>query len=140
LLGGLGLGAGLGGPRVAADRPEAPEPAVFIRGADSVRLPAELVVKTGIQTTEARIRPARARVLQWPGSLVIDPARLVRVHCGFAPAEVLELGKPGSTAEKGDPVLRGLIRQVLRGPTEDRPETGYYPPAAALVVRGASKR
>jgi cobalt-zinc-cadmium efflux system membrane fusion protein len=136
----LGVGTGLGGLRVVAQRPGAPEAPVLIRGADSVRLPAELTVKTGIQTAEARARPARGRVLQWPGSLALDPERLSRVRCRFAPAEVLEVGKPGSDAAMGDAVSQELLREVLRGPTEEKPELGYYPPARALVLKAALQR
>jgi cobalt-zinc-cadmium efflux system membrane fusion protein len=137
LVGGLGLGTGLCGPGVVAQRPAAPEVPVLIRGADSVRLPADHIVKTSIRTAEARARPARAQVLQWPGSLALDPARLSRVRCRIAPAEVLELAKPGDELLRGDRASGELLRQVLRARGEENPELGYYPPAAALVVRSA---
>jgi cobalt-zinc-cadmium efflux system membrane fusion protein len=120
ILGVLGLGAGLGTKRVLADKATDEEKPVLIRGSDGVRVPAALFTKLGIQSAEVKSRgPARPRVLELPGATTIDPDRLTRIHCRFAPAEVVEIGKPTATEENrelrtGDKVRKGQVLARLR--------------------------
>jgi cobalt-zinc-cadmium efflux system membrane fusion protein len=120
VVGVLCLGAGLGTKRVRAEKGEAEEKPALVRGSDGVRLPAGLHVKLGIQSAEVKPRgPARPRVLQLPGSLAIDPKRLTRIRCRFAPAEVIEIGQIEGKGEKrelraGDKVRKGQRLAILR--------------------------
>jgi cobalt-zinc-cadmium efflux system membrane fusion protein len=119
LLGVLGLGGGLCLQRVFADRPGPEGKPALVRGADGVRLPQDMPAKLGIQAAEVKPRAAaRPRVLQFPGSLAIDPERLTRVRCRFAPAEVVEVGKTEGEDGKrelrvGDTVRKGQVLAVL---------------------------
>ena len=120
VVGVLGLGAGLGSKRVVAEKGEAEAKPVLVRGSDGVRLPADLLTKLGIQSAEVKSRgPARPRVLELPGSLAIDPKRLMRIRCRFAPAEVIEIGQIEEKGEErelrpGDKVRKGQRLAVLR--------------------------
>jgi cobalt-zinc-cadmium efflux system membrane fusion protein len=115
-LGALGLAAGLSTQRVLAEKPEADEAPALVRGrGDGVRMPAEALAKLGIQVAEVKPPPsAKARVLQLTGTLAIDPDRLARVRCRFAPAEVVEIGRPKGKGEDrplrpGDKVRKGQL-------------------------------
>jgi cobalt-zinc-cadmium efflux system membrane fusion protein len=120
VVGVLGLGAGLGTKRVLAEKEEIDEKPTLARGSDGVRLPTDLHGKLGIQSAEVKPRgPARPRVLELPGSLAIDPKRLMSVRCRFAPAEVIEIGQIEEKGEKrelhaGDKVRKGQRLAVLR--------------------------
>jgi cobalt-zinc-cadmium efflux system membrane fusion protein len=87
---------------------------------DGVRLPPELSAKVGIQTAEVKLRgAARPRVLHLPGSLAIDSEHLSRLRCRWAPAEVVEIGKPEGAAANhelrvGDRVRKGQLLAILR--------------------------
>jgi cobalt-zinc-cadmium efflux system membrane fusion protein len=119
VLGSLGVGAGLSTQRLRADRPGADAAPVLVRGSDGVRLPPGMPARLGIQAAEVRRRPAVwPRVLRLPGSLSIDPDRLTRVRCRSAPAEVVEIGKPGGDdgnrpLRPGDRVKKGQLLAVL---------------------------
>jgi cobalt-zinc-cadmium efflux system membrane fusion protein len=118
-LGALGLGTGLCVQRVLAQRPAADEAPALVRGSDGVRLPAEMPAKLGIRVAEVRPRAAaRPRVLRLSGSTAIDPDRLARVRCRFAPAEVVEIGKAeggagGRPLRTGDKVRKGQLLAVF---------------------------
>jgi cobalt-zinc-cadmium efflux system membrane fusion protein len=120
VVGVLGLGTGIGTKRLLAEKGEAEEKPLLIRGSDGVRLPTDLHVKLGIQSAEVKARgPAQPRVLRLPGSLAIDPNRLMRVRCRFFPADVIEIGELGEKSEKrelrvGDKVRKGQRLAVLR--------------------------
>jgi cobalt-zinc-cadmium efflux system membrane fusion protein len=115
VLGALGLGTGLCTHHVLAQKSGVEEEPVLIRGSDGVRLPTGMFARLGIQSAEVKSRGrARPRVLEFPGSLAIDPPRLTRVHCRFAPAEVVEIGTPEGVEEKrelrpGDKVRKGQM-------------------------------
>jgi cobalt-zinc-cadmium efflux system membrane fusion protein len=115
----LGVGAGLSTQRLAADRPGAEEAPALVRGSgDGVRLPLNLLAKLGIQAAEVKARAAQPRVLVLQGSLALDPERLTRVRCRFAPAEVVEIGKPGGEEgnrplRPGDKVRKGQLLAVF---------------------------
>ncbi len=119
VIGVLGLWAGLGTKRLLAEKGETEARAVLVRGSAGVRLPTGLHVKLGIQSAEVKPRgPARPRVLQLPGSSALDPKRLTRVRCRFAPAEVIEIGRIEEKGEKrelrpGDKVRKGQRLAVL---------------------------
>jgi cobalt-zinc-cadmium efflux system membrane fusion protein len=123
VVGALGLGAGLCVQRVLAQRPGADEAPALVRGSDGVRLPADLPAKIGIRVAEVKPRAAaRPRVLRLSGSTAIDPERLTRVRCRFAPAEVIEIGKPeGEGANRplrtGDKVRKGQLLAVFQSAT-----------------------
>ena len=118
VLGVLGLGAGLCTQRVLAEKLAVEEKPAFVRGSDGVRLPTGMLAKLGIQSAEVKLRGmARPRVLELPGSLAIDPKRLTRLRCRFAPADVGEIGKPeGEDRElrPGDKVRKGQLLVRLR--------------------------
>jgi cobalt-zinc-cadmium efflux system membrane fusion protein len=115
VLGALGVGTGLCVQRGLAQRPGADEAPALVRGSDGVRLPAGMSAKLGIQVAEVRPRAAaRPRVLRLPGSTAIDPDRLTRVRCRFAPAEVVEVGKAeGRPLRAGDKVRKGQLLAVF---------------------------
>jgi cobalt-zinc-cadmium efflux system membrane fusion protein len=119
LVGALSLGVGLCLPQAFADKPGPDGAPALVRGTgDGVRLPPEMLAKVGIQVAEVRPRPAPTRVLQFPGSLALDPERLHRVRCRFAPAEVIEIGKTEGEDGKrelraGDKVRKGQVLAVL---------------------------
>jgi membrane fusion protein, heavy metal efflux system len=120
VLGALGLAAGLSAQRVGAEKPEADEAPALVPGSgDGVRMPAAALAKLGVQVAEAKPRPAaKARVLQLTGTLAIDPDRLARVRCRFAPAEVVEIGRPEGKGEDrplrlGDKVRKGQLLAVV---------------------------
>jgi cobalt-zinc-cadmium efflux system membrane fusion protein len=107
-------------PQRLGAEPPVDEAPILLRGSEGVRLPPEMAAKLGIATAEARPRAAaaRARVLRLPGSVGLDPARLMRIRVRFAPAEVVEIGqvaeppdrtrdarrelRPGDAVKKGD--------------------------------------
>ncbi|MHB1426211.1 MAG: sigma-70 family RNA polymerase sigma factor [Gemmataceae bacterium] len=111
----LGLGTGLCTQHVLAKKLGVEEEPFLVRGSDGVRLPTDMLAKLGIQTAVVKSRVmARPRVLEFPGSLAIDPNRLTRVRCRFAPAEVVEIGKSEGVDENrelhaGDKVRKGQM-------------------------------
>jgi cobalt-zinc-cadmium efflux system membrane fusion protein len=74
----------------------------------------------GIRTAEVKLRDtARPWILQFSGTLAIDPAQLTRLRCRFVPAEVVEIGKfQGKDADRelraGDRVRKGQLLAILR--------------------------
>jgi cobalt-zinc-cadmium efflux system membrane fusion protein len=123
LLGALGLGTGLCVQRGLAQRPGADEAPALVRGSDAVRLPADMPAKLGLRVAEVKPRAAaRPPVLRLSGSLALDPDRLTRVRCRFAPAEVVEVGKAeGEGANRplrpGDKVRKGQLLAVFHSTT-----------------------
>jgi cobalt-zinc-cadmium efflux system membrane fusion protein len=120
VVGLLGAGAGLCLERTCADRPGSTGVPVLVRGSgDGVRLPPEATARMGVKLTEVKTRDtAPTRVLAFSGSLALDPERLNRVRCRFAPAEVVEIGKTtGEAGERelraGDRVGKGQVLAVL---------------------------
>jgi cobalt-zinc-cadmium efflux system membrane fusion protein len=120
VLGVLGLGAGLSAKGVFADKQGTGDAPVLVRGSgDGVQLPADMASKAGIQVAEIKQRAvARPQVLVFPGSLALDPEHLIRVRCRFAPAEVVELGKPDEKdanreLRPGDKVRKGQLLATL---------------------------
>jgi cobalt-zinc-cadmium efflux system membrane fusion protein len=117
VLGALGLRTTPAAQRVRAEKPGDEEAPALVRGSgDGVRLPADVPAKLGIQTAEVKPRAARPRVLVLPGSLAIEPDHLVRLRCRFAPAEVVEIGKPEGEdrpLRPGDKVRKGQVLAVL---------------------------
>jgi cobalt-zinc-cadmium efflux system membrane fusion protein len=106
VLGTLGIGAGLSAQRLLADKPGTDEKPVLVpaRG-EGIRLPPALAAKLNIQTGEIKARAVQPRVLVLPGSLAIDPARLARVRCRVAQAEVVAVKvDAGDKVSKGDPL------------------------------------
>jgi hypothetical protein len=118
LLGVLSLGTGLYTQRVLAGRQPGTDAPVFERGrGDSVRLPPQMLAKLGIQAIEVKPRSAPApRELQLPGSLALEPQRIVRVRSRFAPFKVLEIGRPDGQDRElrpGDNVRKGQVLAIL---------------------------
>jgi cobalt-zinc-cadmium efflux system membrane fusion protein len=120
VLGSLGLVAGLSTHRVWAEKSGADEAPALVRGSgDSVLMAAAARAKLGIQVAEVKSRPpAKARVLQLTGVLAIDRDRMTRVQCRFAPAEVVEIGRPEGKGEDRplrpfDKVRKGQLLAVL---------------------------
>jgi cobalt-zinc-cadmium efflux system membrane fusion protein len=119
LVGLLGIGAGLSTQNLLADKAGAEEAPALVRGSgDGVRLPPDLSAKLGIRSAEVKARAVQPRVLVLAGSLALDPDRLTRVRCRFAPAEVIEIGKPegkeaGRPLRPGDKVRKGQLLAVF---------------------------
>jgi cobalt-zinc-cadmium efflux system membrane fusion protein len=119
VVGALSLGAGVCLQRAFADKPGNEGVPVLVRGTgDGVRLPPDMPAKVGIQVAEVKPRAAAPRVLQFAGSLAIDPEHLARVRCRFAPAEVVEIGKTDGEDGKQelrerDKVRKGQLLAVL---------------------------
>jgi cobalt-zinc-cadmium efflux system membrane fusion protein len=123
----VGVAPGLSAWQLCAGQPGAAEAPVLVRGSDGVRLPPATAAKLGLGTAEVKPRAAAVpRVLRLPGSLAIDPARLVRIRARFAPAVVVEIGspaeptgrtRPGKAAPRepraGDRVKEGDVLAVL---------------------------
>jgi RNA polymerase sigma factor (sigma-70 family) len=93
----LGLGVGVVGPRVLADKSPAPAPARVPGKPDTIQLPAELLARLGIQTADVKARgDLGGPVLRLRGVLTYDPGRVVSVRSRFA-GEAVEIGQASST-------------------------------------------
>jgi membrane fusion protein, heavy metal efflux system len=72
--------AGLCTQHVLAEKPRAePAPALVPGEPNTIRLPRDVVNDLRLRTREVQAA-TRERILRWPGSLVLDPERTVRVH------------------------------------------------------------
>jgi cobalt-zinc-cadmium efflux system membrane fusion protein len=116
----LVLGTGLTARLIQADKPDPSLPALVAGSADSVRLSPELVAEFGIQTAEAKPRPAgKTRTLQMSGSTALDPAKMARIRRRFTPFEIIAIGSPPGKQEDrrlrtGDAVTTGQLLAVVR--------------------------
>jgi cobalt-zinc-cadmium efflux system membrane fusion protein len=75
-----------------AEATERPTGAELVKGRrDTLRVPADVLRGLGVRTEVAR-QALEPQSLELPGSLNLDPSRLVRVHARF-PGDVVELGE-----------------------------------------------
>jgi cobalt-zinc-cadmium efflux system membrane fusion protein len=89
LVGSHFLGTAEGPPAEAA---EGPAGVKLVEGRrDTLSVPPDVVRALGVRTAVAR-QASEPQALELPGSLNLDPSRLVRVHARFA-GEVVEMGK-----------------------------------------------
>jgi len=79
----------------------------------TLRVPEEVRTALGIRKGDKDILgvtklPTESRPLVLPGSTLLDPTRVTRIRARFAPAEVVEIGKPRSkiSAAREDRELR----------------------------------
>lgn len=104
-----------------AENPNADESPTLVSGhGDSILLPANTSAKLGIRVGEVKQRTAaKQRVLELAGSTALMPNKIARITGGFAPFEVIEIGK-FEAAEKearqlrvGDKVTKGQVLATI---------------------------
>jgi cobalt-zinc-cadmium efflux system membrane fusion protein len=114
----LGLGMGIYAQNGWTEKAAA-EPAATLEPGrrDTIRLPAQMRGKLGIQSAPVKARTtAEPRTLRLPGVLDRDRTRIWRIQARFAPSEVVEIGKADGhdrSLQVGDAVRKGQVLAVV---------------------------
>jgi cobalt-zinc-cadmium efflux system membrane fusion protein len=107
-----GTGVGLFVEQVLAEKPDAAAGPTSVPGQPgALRLPADMLTRLGIQSSEVRPRAASVRRLELAGVLAIDPDRMVHVGSRFA-GEVVEVGGV-ALPRAGDRVKKDQLLAVI---------------------------
>jgi cobalt-zinc-cadmium efflux system membrane fusion protein len=97
----------------------------------TLRVPPDVQEALGIRprggrepVLEAVQRPQQGRLVVLPGTLLVEPSRIVRVRARFAPAEIVKVGTVG-VPERAPSGLKSELRELRAGDT--------VPPGTELV-------